>query len=261
MALFDFYSSVGANLREKAIIHFTDNIAVTHIMQKGSSKNDLQNMAINIYKACIRNNIQLQVIWKSRSDPRIQLADEWSRAFDIESWGPTKLEFEKICALFPPFTYDLFASEENAKCKRFASSIFSPSGSHRNAFTLNWSTLGFCWTCPPTRLLGAALRQIVNCHAKGVLLAPQWSSLHCWSLFAADGIHFNNIFVSVKFVFPRLERGPYVTNEIFSDITSFPMMLLRYDGSVMFPFASVQKPSHFVLKGCTLCYRDMVRRR
>lgn len=53
------------------------------------------------------------MVWKKRSDPRIKLADEWSRAFDLESLGPTREEFSKITSWFPRFEFDLFASEEN----------------------------------------------------------------------------------------------------------------------------------------------------
>lgn len=255
LALFDFYTTFGPQLSEKAITHFTDNVVVTFIMQKGSNKIELQNMALSIYKTCKIHKIRLQVIWKRRSDPRIQLADEWSRAFDIESWGLTPREYAKVCSKFPVFTFDLFASEENAKCNKFASLIFSPSASARNAFTLNWKILGFCWTCPPTRLLGATLRQIVGCRAKGVLLAPQWTSLNCWHLFSEDGSHLNRIFLSVSLIFPVLQKGPYVTNEMFSGKPPFPMMLLRYDGSVSAPFSSSRQPSHCLLNGCRVCFR------
>lgn len=259
LALSDFYKAFSNQLRGTAIIHLTDNQVVTYVMQKGSNKTDLQKMAIAIYKACKNQDIHLQVVWKRRSDPRLQLADEWSRAFDIESWGPTKNEFDKFCKYYPPFTFDLFASEENFKCQQFASSIFSPSSSARNAFTLNWSKLGFCWTCPPTRLLRATLMQIVSCKSHGLIFAPYWPSLHCWALFAEDGVHLNNLFSSVRFLFPFLEKGPFVTNEIFSGKTKFPMMLLRYGGDAKKPFSSLQLPSHCVSNGCNLCFRKMAK--
>lgn len=59
LALHTFYVSCSHLVVGKAIIHFTDNVAVAYIMQKGSNKSNLQEMALDIYKACKEHDIRL----------------------------------------------------------------------------------------------------------------------------------------------------------------------------------------------------------
>jgi hypothetical protein len=252
-AICELYLKYKAAFAGRAVVHFTDSLAVTIIMAKGSGKSELQNMALSIYKVCRQQSITLQVLWRRRSDPHIQLANEWSRAFDWESWGLVEEAFLWISAFFPRFQFDLFASEENNRCALFAASIFSQSCAARNAFTMDWSILGFCWTCPPIRLIGAALRHATACESQGVLLCPLWRTMHCWKLLCYDGVHFNRLFSSVFSFFPELRSGPFVTNAVFSGVTSFPMLLLGYDGRVSDPFASVITKSHCIYNGCYRC--------
>ena len=71
-------------LEGKTIKWFSDNKNVVSIVEKGSMKTDLQNIAINIFDMCLANSISLHTEWVPRSENVI--ADEISRLVDHDEW-------------------------------------------------------------------------------------------------------------------------------------------------------------------------------
>ena len=59
--------SINKFLHNKRIKQFTDNQNVVSIINKGSMKRELQDIAINILRNCLNNNISIDVEWIPRS--------------------------------------------------------------------------------------------------------------------------------------------------------------------------------------------------
>ena len=59
-------TSFGAKLRGETISLYTDNSNVSRIIQNGSTKNDLQTLAISIFNLTIQNNVTLKTHWIPR---------------------------------------------------------------------------------------------------------------------------------------------------------------------------------------------------
>ena len=45
-----------------------------------------------------------------------------------------------------------------------------------DAFTDDWSTSKLNWLCPPVNKIVATIKHCETCHAKGILLVPNWPS-------------------------------------------------------------------------------------
>ena len=207
-SLHSLYVESGSDFKNCQIIHLTDNKAVESIMVKGSSKSYLQLMALAIYKACKIHGIVLSVVWKSRSDPRLALADDWSRFIDKDDWrvdNKTFFNLEKRSG--KKFEVDLFATDRNNRCGRFFSILASEQAEGRNAFQADWGKLGNVFACPPAHLVGQTLRHFVGSKARGGMIFPLWRSNRAWPLIAGDGIHLNRLFSNVKIEKPILTKG------------------------------------------------------
>ena len=61
------------------VTHHTDNKATYFIVRYGSSKTDLQELALQTFLACRGKNIELKVEWRRRSEEEMEDADEGSR--------------------------------------------------------------------------------------------------------------------------------------------------------------------------------------
>ena len=73
------------NLESQCVQWFSDNANVSRIIASGSSKKQLQILAIEIYKICIINNIILFPAWVPRENNKI--ADCISKEVDTDNWG------------------------------------------------------------------------------------------------------------------------------------------------------------------------------
>lgn len=86
--LCDLYAEMGGKWKGRSILHLMDSSCIEAIMKKGSPKPYFQMLELEIYKACRKYEIVLTVQWRSRNDPRLQLADKLSRPdVDIDDWS------------------------------------------------------------------------------------------------------------------------------------------------------------------------------
>lgn len=76
--------SLSHELARKRVNWFTDNKNVVSILNKGSMKEDLQNIALNVYKFCLINGILLDIKWIPRSQN--EKADFISNLNDANDW-------------------------------------------------------------------------------------------------------------------------------------------------------------------------------
>ena len=73
-----------AVLKKRKVKVFSDNKNIKTILKAGSMKNDLQDIALDIYEFCTRHNIMVIPEWMPRQQN--ERADYLSRSFDCDDW-------------------------------------------------------------------------------------------------------------------------------------------------------------------------------
>ncbi|XP_072042758.1 uncharacterized protein [Amphiura filiformis] len=111
MAMASFVKKLGNHV----VKWFTDNQSVAAIATKGSMKTELQEIALNIFRICVQDNISLEVEWVPRSDN--ERADYISRIIDADDWAISDYIFEKLDKRWGPHTIDRFASFTMQSCQ------------------------------------------------------------------------------------------------------------------------------------------------
>ena len=86
MCFEDFYNHHGEKLRGKAVVHYTDAQNVATMLQIVSRTVELHIRVVRLYLQLKQLNIVHIAVWIPREDPRIKVADEGSREFDIDNW-------------------------------------------------------------------------------------------------------------------------------------------------------------------------------
>ena len=83
-----FYNALfltGSFFQNRLVKIYTDNQNVVRITNAGSTKSELQSLAIEIFNLCIRKHISLEVEWIPREQN--QTADAYSKVFDYDDWS------------------------------------------------------------------------------------------------------------------------------------------------------------------------------
>ncbi|KAK6017829.1 hypothetical protein OSTOST_16640 [Ostertagia ostertagi] len=124
----------------------TDSQTAQTVFYKGSTKRDLQRLALQIWETAERLRIRMEVFWIPRELNRE--ADMVSRIVDLDGWSILDSIYEKLCELWGPFEADMFANAENRKCETFVSRWFSEGCAAVDAFSDSaaklWSQCR-CW--------------------------------------------------------------------------------------------------------------------
>ena len=190
---------------------YTDNKAVEAILEKGSMKRDLQEIALDIYQICNDNNVKIEGVWIPRS--LNDKADYISKIYDRDDWSISQFCFDKLNAMWGPFTMDRFASFHNKKVVRFNSRFWTPGSLGVDAFAFDWSADNN-WLVPPISLVAKAIKHMIFCRARGVLVVPLWRSSAFWPLLVNGDFVFKN-FVRQHFIFDNVP-GLFVKGSVKS---------------------------------------------
>ncbi|KAJ8912378.1 hypothetical protein NQ315_014746 [Exocentrus adspersus] len=89
---------------------------------------------------------------------------------------PIKIKFGKP-------EVDLFATNVNNKCKTFISWHKDPGALLTDAFTLDWSRVGYFYAFPPFSIIGKVLNKVIRDKAKGILVVPLWHTQYWYPIF------------------------------------------------------------------------------
>ena len=125
-------------LKNHIVIWYTDSANVARIVQYGSSKQHLHQLAIQIFKLCLVSHVELQVQWLPRTAN--QNADYLSRIVDPDDWAFGRKYFQTLNATCGPFSIDRFAADYNCHLARFNSRFWSPRTEAVDAFSQDWSS-------------------------------------------------------------------------------------------------------------------------
>ena len=177
------HSSVKSLEGQNVLVH-TDNKNVCNILQVGSKKPYLQEVALNVNSLCRQNCINLVPKWV----PRAQNfeADFLSRCSDSDDWSVLNFVFSTLEARWGSHTFDRFACDYNTKCASFNSRYWCPGTSGIDAFAHTWVGENN-WLVPPPRLISHCVRKVLNEECKCTIIVPQWRSAPFWPLFFPDG--------------------------------------------------------------------------
>lgn len=176
--------SFGHLLTGESIQLNIDNFNASKILLIGSPKLHLQQIAIDIFKHCLKYDVKLVPKWIPREQNPI--ADKISKLVDTDNWSIDDKSFEIINKRFGPFSIDRFADDKNTKTKRFNSKFYCPRTGGVNAFCFDWKNENN-WLCPPVSLIGATIRHLKLCKSRGTLLIPVWPSATFWPLIYPNG--------------------------------------------------------------------------
>ena len=179
--------AVSSLLQNSRVKWFTDNQNVVRIIKVGSRVDELQKLALCIFRTTLSCNITLEPEWIPREDN--QTADEFSRIVDYDDWSINANVFAWLDSFWGPHTVDRFASWHNAQVSRFNSRFWDRGTEAIDAFTVNWAKENNWW-CPPVHLVSRLLRHARACNSFGTLIVPEWESAPFWPLLCPDGQSF-----------------------------------------------------------------------
>ena len=117
-------SSVGHIITRHKVQWYTDNQNVTRIIDRGSTKPDLQTLAEEIVNLCNNHRVSIIPVWVPRDNN--QLADYLTKLTDVDDWAIHSDTFQWLNTLLGLFTVDRFATWYNTKCIRFHSRFWNP---------------------------------------------------------------------------------------------------------------------------------------
>ena len=167
---------------------FTDNQNVARIAEVGSTRGNLQDLALGINQVCIKRDIELDLEWIPREEN--QEADRISRIVDWNDWGIKQDVMQWLESKWCKFTFDRFATDYNTKCSSFNSRFFVPGSAGVDAFAQDW-TGDFNLLVPPPHLILQTWHYLKLQQEQGVLILPVWRSAAYWPFICPDGVHLN----------------------------------------------------------------------
>ncbi|VDI13813.1 Hypothetical predicted protein [Mytilus galloprovincialis] len=155
----------------KSLKWLTDNQNCVRIVQAGSMKEKLQDIAISIFSICLQKGISINIQWIPRGEN--SKADYISKIIDYEDWGVSEFFYTFINDLWGPYTVDRFASSRNTKLERFNSLFWNVNTEAVDCFTQNWSGENN-WIVPPIYLVLRAIKHVIACKARDIFRVGRW---------------------------------------------------------------------------------------
>ena len=149
--------------------------AVAYVNQMGGSKSIACDLLVHkIWSWCIARGIWLSAVhipgctnveadWLSRN------------CYSHHEWQLNRVIFQKLRAVFPALSNDLFASVLNAQLPRYVSWNPDPHATFVDAFSIPW-TGEYFYAFPPFSLIHKCLKKIEAEQAEGVLVVPAWTT-------------------------------------------------------------------------------------
>lgn len=164
------------------LLRCDNTTAISYINRFGGIQyKHLNNLARKIWKFCEQRRLFIFASYIASKDN--YLADKESRKnCEQTEWQLCSYAFNDIKSNFGCPVIDLFATRENAKCKKFVSWHIEPNCWAVDAFTISWTNLKF-YAFPPFSLILKCLRKIEIDKAEGIMVVPFWPSQAWFPIF------------------------------------------------------------------------------
>ncbi|XP_067216270.1 uncharacterized protein [Linepithema humile] len=155
------------------LLRIDNTTAISYINKMGGVRYMKYNsLARKIWKWAEDKNIFLFASYIASKD-NVE-ADTLSRLKNNDGeWELASFAFKEIVTKFGRPEIDLFATNLNKKCNRFASWYPEPNSEQIDAFTFSWSDLNF-YAFPPFILILRTLVKIKQDKACGIVVVPDW---------------------------------------------------------------------------------------
>jgi hypothetical protein len=171
----------------------TDIKNVARIFRQGRGDLALMRLALQVLELALKLNLDLNPIWVSRTDPRLQKANAMTKQVNTDDWSIHPEAFGTLQQWFGKFSVDLFASSENFKVARFYSYAFFADSAGVDAFSMSWEgEKAYC--APPIALILRTIRKIEVTKMTRVLLIPLWCGARFWLHAFHVGRHLGGVF-------------------------------------------------------------------
>lgn len=211
----------------RRVMLLTDSQNADAIVDHGSRKPHLQQIAVDIFHFCDRNRIDLAVAWVPRA--LNVLADAYSKNHDLTDWQLHPAVFAIVDEYFGPHEVDRFASHSNKLLDRFNSMFWCPGTDGVDCFSQIWKGVNN-WCNPPFNLIGRLIRFLHAQEAVATVVVPVWTARPWWPLLCPDGVCFGK-FVTGFFPLPMMEGlftpGPCVSSPVLLGRPRWRALALR----------------------------------
>ncbi|MEW8546455.1 MAG: reverse transcriptase domain-containing protein [Candidatus Thiodiazotropha sp.] len=213
-------------LKNKRVKVYSDNKNVTPVLQTGSRKTELQEIACEVHEICQKYNIEIISEWIPRS--KNEIADILSKCGDSDDWSIQNWVFEEINTKWGPHTVDRFASHMNTKCVRFNSKYWVPRTEGINGLDQQWFG-EINWLVPPPCLITACIKKLHKENSRATLIVPEWPSAPYWPELVRSGGNFKEfILESIRLPTKNIISKGHGNNGIFArEPLSFNMLALK----------------------------------
>ena len=153
--------------QNRCVKWFSDSQNCVRIVSAGSTKAELQEQALYIFKLCLKLNIDLHIQWVPRNYNVV--ANSISKVCCTDSWGVSKEFIEFMYSLWGPFDIDRFATSDNRKLFRYNSRFFDYQCEAVDAFSQDWKDTNN-WLVPPIHLVSKTVFHLLACGGRGCLI-------------------------------------------------------------------------------------------
>lgn len=175
-AIFWGLKTFATNLKHCNVLIRSDNkTAISYINRMGSIKYlNLSELSRLIWQWCEERDLWIFASYIPSKEN--WEADQESRTLKPETeWRLAHYAFKTIVKTFGVPNIDLFASQYNNKCKRYASWQVDPGAEVIDAFTLFWGNIKF-YAFPPFSLILRTVQKIIKDKSEGILVVPNWKT-------------------------------------------------------------------------------------
>ena len=212
-------------LEGKKVKVYSDNKNVKSILLKGSSKSDLQSIALKVNDFYEQREITLNPEWLPRA--LNERADFLSKLSPVDDWNISNWVFDHLCRVWGHHDIDRFSSNLNNKCHVFNSKHWVPGTYAVDAFNQCWYGVKN-WMVPPPALGCKTLKKIVKDKAEGTLILPEWKSAPFWPLLLSVNGSYKSFIVDYQ-VLPksniitagRCKHGIFTNNPLSFNMIAF----------------------------------------
>lgn len=176
-----------SHIAGRRVLIRSDNTAVVaYLRKKGGMRSPaLRDLTRKVLTTCMRVQASIVAVeWLSTKEN--VLADYLSRKpWEVLSdWCVRPEVFQRLVRRWGWRDFDLFASPETTKTRRFASAAPFPEAAVRDAFTISWSDLR-AWAAPPLGLVERVASAVLAARRDGspldlILLVPFWPERWWW---------------------------------------------------------------------------------